>query len=295
MFSTILYTRGEQDLMDPLSDTVVIILHWGKPGRSRITLEQFRKAYPLVGRPRVLVVENGPPSVAAEEYGVEAVQLPRNIGYGAANNIGIRSALAVGAEFVVLLNNDIGVFPGILEAMRAAARRQNVGLVGAVVQEGNRRVYGGGRISWFRLRTELATEPVPADALHYIHGACLGITRQCLADTGFLREDLFLYWEDADYGLRARRAGFRFAVVEHPVVSHVGSSSLGDASPEKIYYLVRNALSVIRAHGSLPVRFWARAIHPWRAFLAGSRGKVAVLRALDDARRGMTGPAPGDL
>lgn len=281
--------------MDPLSDTVVVIPHWGKPERLRIMLEQFRKAYPLAGRPRVLVVENGPPPVAAAEHGLEVVRLPRNIGFGAANNIGIRSALAVGAEFVVLLNNDVGVFPGILEAMRAAARRRDVGLVGAVVQEDNRRVYGGGRIFWCRLRTELAAEPVPAEALHYIHGACLGITRQCLADTGFLREDFFLYWEDADYGLRARRAGFRFAVVEQPVVSHAGSSSLGDDSPEKTYYLVRNALSFVRAHGSLPVRLWARAIHPWRARLAGSRGKVAVLRALDDARKGVCGPAPADL
>ncbi len=278
--------------MELLTDTVAIILHWGNPERTKGMLERFRRAYPKPDHPRVLVVENGPPTLATDAYGVDDVRLPKNVGYGVGNNVGIRRALADGAEFVVLLNNDIGIRPGILEAMRAKARSPGVGLVGAVIQEMGRQVYGGGRVSWFRLRATLVADPVPPKTLHYIHGACLGIMRPCLERVGLLREDFFLYWEDTEYGLRARRAGFRCAVVEHPFVLHAGSASLGDQALQKTYYLVRNALYGIDLHGALPARLWARAVHPWRRWNASRRGNVAVRRALDDARQGVVGPAP---
>lgn len=295
MLSTVLYTRGERSQRDLLSDTAVIILHWGNPEVTRLTLERLRRVYQVQGEPFVILVENGPPLVPAEEFSVETLRLPRNLGYGAANNAGIRAAMDVGAKFVVLLNNDVGVSGGLFEAMRDAARRPGVGLVGAVLQEADGPVYGGGRVSWLTLQTTLAHRPVPEQRLHYIHGACLGITRECLQATGMLREDFFLYWEDVDLGLRARRTGFRFAVVAHPALPHHASLSLGMGSPAKTYYLVRNALHLVEAHGSLPARLWSRLLLPWRQRLAEHRGKVHVLRALQDAVLGIKGPAPDGI
>lgn len=274
-----------------LTDTAVIVLHWGKPETTRIMLESLRAAYPNRQGPTVMLIENGPPPVAAGAFNVEVLRLPRNVGYGTANNLGIRSAVEKGAKFFVLLNNDVGVRRGIFEAMREAADEPGVGLVGAVLQEAQGPVYGGGTVSWRTLRTALAREPAAAEHLQYIHGACLGITHACVEKCGMLREDFFLYWEDVDYGLRARRAGFRLAVVPRPVLPHA-RSFWDTASPTKTYYLARNALHLVRDHGPLPARLWARLLLPARRRLAERRGKYAVARGLADAERGITGPAP---
>ncbi|MCB2027019.1 MAG: glycosyltransferase family 2 protein, partial [Ottowia sp.] len=53
--------------------------------------------------------------------GVEAVALGRNLGFAAANNAGLRRALAAGADYAVLLNNDTRVEPDWLDALVSAA------------------------------------------------------------------------------------------------------------------------------------------------------------------------------
>lgn len=271
------------------------MLHHGKPAATRVALEQLRRAYPDPQHPVVILVENGPPPVAAGELGITVVRLPANVGYGAGNNAGIRAALQTGVSFVILVNNDVVLGPGSLEGLVAALSRE-VGLVGATLREDGGLVYGGGRVNWFTLRTELAREPKAPETLHYLHGACLGITRRCLDTIGLFREDFFLYWEDVEYGIRARRAGFRFAVAAHPEVLHAGSAAARDATArQKTYYLVRNALHCARLAAPRSAYYCAELLLPLRERLAVQRGKWVVARALADARRGVVGPAPADL
>lgn len=281
--------------MPTLSETAVVILHHGKPAVTRVALEQLRRAYPDPRRPVVILVENGPPPVAAGELGITVVRLPTNGGYGAGNNAGIRAALQAGVSFVILVNNDVILGPGSLEGLVAAASSREVGLVSATIREDSGLVYGGGRVNWLTLRTELAREPKSPEVLHYLHGACLGLTRRCLDTIGLLREDFFLYWEDVEYGQRARRAGFRFAVAAHPEVLHVGSAASRDATARKTYYLVRNALHCARLAAPRSAYYCAELLLPLREQLAVRRGKWIVARALADARQGVVGPAPDDL
>lgn len=282
--------------MTLLTDTAVVMLHYGDPIITRRAVERLRRLYPAPRSPWLFVVENGPPPTnLSDRLDVTELTLPENRGYGAGSNVGIRAARAAGAQFFVVLNNDVSVTPGSLEAMRRAASAPGVGLVGAVLHERTGFVYGGGRISWAGPSAHLARDPWERDHLHYIHGACLGITEMCLNTIGTLSEDLFLYWEDVEYGLRARRGGMRFAVADdvQPLPHEYSPLTL---SPDvKTYYLVRNALHVAQRFGPLPARLWARTILPVRRVVARARGKRVVARALDDAARGVTGPAPEDL
>lgn len=280
---------------EPLSGLAVVVVHWGQPAVTRLTLERLRSLYPTTHAPRVLVVENGPPPVAADGVTVETLALPENRGYGAAANAGIREAFRLGAATVLLLNNDVVVPPGFLEALCAALRSPSAGLVGAVLQEPRRRVYGGGMVRWVRWQTELCDFPLPVTRLDYLHGACLGIARRCWEAVGPFREDLFLYWEDVDFGLRAKARGLGFARVDAPPLVHHASAALGEASAAHLYYLVRNAIPVLSAQGPPWARWWARAALPLREGWARGRGKSVVARALRDARHGRLGPAPKDL
>ena len=77
-------------------------------------------------RPTVVVVDNGSSDgspLAARQAcpGAEVLALPHNTGFSHAYNVGIRRALALGAEGVLVLNNDTRVAPGALAALAAAA------------------------------------------------------------------------------------------------------------------------------------------------------------------------------
>lgn len=281
--------------MTTLEETSVIVLHWGDPETTRASLTRLRSCYPNPTAPRVVVVENGSARVFLEGLaGVERIVLLRNVGYGAGNNLGIRFARQYGTDFFVLMNNDVVLSAGALEALCRAASIQGVGLVGARLREPDGEVWGGGRVQWWRLRARLARAEGRPESLDYIHGACLGLRARCLDAVGPLREDFFLYWEDVEYGFRVRRAGFALAVADTPLLSH-----RQDAYPvelaEKTYYLVRNA--ILCAHAVVPryVRWWAQGTLPFRRFLALCRGKRVVALALRDAARGVTGPAPEEV
>lgn len=279
-----------------LGDTAVVMLHFGSSPVTATSLEALRQSYPDPQFPRVFLVENGTPFEGRENFsGVTWIALPKNLGYGGGNNRGLRAALDAGARFVILLNNDVHVVPGAFEAMRRAAESPTVGLVGLPLEESQGVVWGGGRVSWWTGKAQLALEPTAPGSLDYIHGACVGLTRAVLERVGMLREDFFLYWEDVDYGLRARQAGFTFAVADTVPLRHRSRSRTAGAAASKTYYLVRNAVYLMSEQGTLPVRWWMQMLNPLRQWVATLRGKQVVVRALQDAARGVIGPAPIDL
>jgi GT2 family glycosyltransferase len=130
-----------------------IVLTWNS-GDALTCLSSLRaQDYP---RLHVLVIDNGsangtPQRVAASFPGVELLCLERNYGFAAANNIGIRRALAAGAGYVLLLNDDTRLEPDAIALLTAAAAADpRLGIVGpAIVSWQNPAiVYLGGRIDW---------------------------------------------------------------------------------------------------------------------------------------------------
>jgi len=104
-----------------------------------------------------------------------------------------------------------------------------------------------------------------------------------LEETGLFDEAFFLYCEDTDLGLRARRAGWRCRYVPEAVVSHHYSRSAGRSSPLKAFYVERNRLYL--AVKNLPVSdllaapFYSIARYFWHAaYILEGRGKAAEFR-----------------
>jgi GT2 family glycosyltransferase len=69
------------------------------------------------------------------------------------------------------------------------------------------------------------------------------LTRRAIETVGLFDESYFFSFEDLDWCLRARRAGFASVVAPDARVYHQGSASMGD-SPERLYYAARNHLKV---------------------------------------------------
>lgn len=184
---------------------------------------------------RVLVLDNASNNDAVAQLRaafphLELIELERNLGFAGGSNVGIRWALAKGADYVWLLNPDTLPDAKALSAMVERAEQDaQIGAVGAVLYEMDKpervQAWGGGEVvlPWGLIR--LLTHPRQARRLRYISGACLLIRRTALERVGLLDEGFFMYGEDCDYGLRLARAGLQLAVADSARVLHKGGGS----------------------------------------------------------------------
>jgi GT2 family glycosyltransferase len=108
--------------------------------------------------------------------------------------------------------------------------------------------------------------------------------RVMVEQIGGFDEAFFLYCEDTDLGLRARRAGWKCVYAPKAVVVHAYSQTSGPASPLKAYYVERNRLFVLIRNFPLPALFAAlpaaAARYFWHA-VAARRGRGAAGRYLE--------------
>lgn len=209
----------------------------------------------------VVVVDNGSTNGSAEEIRkakpqVTLLETGRNLGFAGGNNIGIRYALEQGAEYIWLLNNDTVVDPGALTAMiELAEKDRRIGVVGSVLyymeQPTKVQAWGGGRVNLLTGRSRHLLAPGEP---HYITGASMLLRREALEQVGLLDEGFFMYWEDADFGFRLRKAAWKLEVAPNARVWHKESASLGKKSPILDEYFNASAVRFFRRHA--PFSAW---------------------------------------
>ena len=238
------------DPTDPRPSVGIATVNWNG---WRDTLELLtsieRLAYPNF---RIVVVDNGSVDGSEQhlrqEYpNLTIVQTGRNLGYPGGANVGARVFLEAGADFIWLINNDMVVEKDALSAMVEVARRDSaIGLVGSVVYHYHDRervqFWGGAEYHrWTATTRNLAT--AEAGRLDYIGGASLLVRSALLRSIGLLNEQLVFYWDDVEFSLRARRAGWRLAVAEASRVFHKEGNTVGYKSP-RADYLETESLTV---------------------------------------------------
>ena len=171
----------------------------------------------------------------------------QNDGFAKGMNSGIRLALSRGAEWCWLFNYDaLAAKESLQTLMRAADDNPHAGLLSPAISDvaSGRLWFGKGRIDFFRMRT-LHTVPTREERLsktypsEFLTGCALLIKKDLIERIGFLDERYFLYYEDADYSLRAWRAGFACLVVPGANVAHSEASRM---NPKKTYFLVYSGL-----------------------------------------------------
>lgn len=255
---------------------------------------------------RVLIVENGTGTAAS---GADRLRLPENRGFAGGMNAGLERLLAEGCDRILLLNNDAVLDPGCLQSLATALDDPALGAVGPVILRAS-----DGRVESRGLSVDLGTGRVrmegqgeaaaergglvSADALS---GAVMMLSRAALERIGLLDERYFFSFEDVDWCVRARRAGFEVAVVLDARARHGGSRTIG-ASPARLYYSARN--HVAAAHKLEPrsgVRGWLRdgailGLNLAHALKQQEIGRMTACRAVvagyRDALRGRFGSRP---
>ena len=248
--------------MERFPKVFIIILNYnGKDFIKRNLLSVFGIAYPNF---KVVLVDNdsadGSLEIAMGEFSKAIIiRNSANLGFSAGNNVGIRYALERGADYVMLLNVDTVVEKNILsDLVWPMEEDQKIGIASPLIREGNSPNiwFSGGKISWLKMKTahERKERQENYFGSDYISGCAMVVRSEVFKGVGPLDEDYFLYWEDADFSVRARRAGYKLMVNPASRIRHFESSERKKDS--KLYWMVFSGLLFFRKNSP----FWMR---PW--------------------------------
>ena len=194
-----------------------------------------------------------------------------NFGFSGGMNIGIRLALADGADRVLLVNSDVIVPPDCIgELERGLESIGGAGIAGPVVLSRARpdRVAsagmtydpGTGRMRHRHYEERADGSSRSNESVAGVSGCLMLVTRDVWESVGLLDEDYFFAFEDLDLCLRAGRAGFTTVVAGGAVAYHEGSRSIGANSPRRLYFASRNHLRLAgRTVSNTPIAGLARS------------------------------------
>lgn len=217
---------------------------------------------------RILVVDNASNEVDrnclqsdwGETRDVEVLYLPRNGHFAGGINAGALRALEEQASHLFFLNNDTVIEPDcIARLVRDAEQHPEAGLVGpALLDLGDRRPLSMGEnyAPWsLAVPRSLLRVRTPGETSYRvggIMGSAILVTADCFLRLGPYREDLLVYYEEVDYCLRARAAGFQPRLVPDAVVLHDGMRGFtAGLQPYAARLKTRNQLRLALDHGGL--------------------------------------------
>ena len=204
---------------------------------------------------------------------VELIRSASNTGFSGGHNIGIK---AVAAEHYLVLNSDAVLRPGFLaRILEAADARPEMGLIAPQIETEDGEI----QVNCFRFHSPLSElvraartaqvtallrsrvvalqPPVVQDQIEWASFACILLRAEMVAAIGPMDEGYFLYFEDAEYCLRARRAGWRIWQETAAVAVHFRGGSGPVKSLEKArkrlppYFYASRTRFLRQAHGPL--------------------------------------------
>jgi GT2 family glycosyltransferase len=236
--------------------TIAVFLNYRTP---HDTIRAVRSLQESESKPAAIIVVDNASNDGSRELlesnlrDIHLIAADRNGGFSEGCNIGIREALARGGRRVLLLNSDTLVPPDMLGTLEQALDADlNLGIVGPVIVSmsdpgqvqsmGISYTQSTGRMRHQGFGARRSPATASARDVDGISGCAMLIRRELIERIGLLTEDYFFGFEDLDFCLRARAAGFRTACVDTATVLHEGSVSMGRQSGQRIYFATRNHL-----------------------------------------------------
>ena len=231
----------------------LIILNFKVKDLALKCLESVKKSnYSELG---IILVDNGSNDGIEEDIkelkGVDFIQTGKNLGYSGGNNIGIKRALKSGADYIFILNPDTTIEKDCIKNLVDGIEKYKAEITGPKIYfEGTKKIwYAGGIfdkenvIGKHRGVDEVDSGKYDSpEETDFVTGASLFVKREVFEKIGLFDEKYFLYYEDADFCERAKRAGFNVVYIPDAVVYHENAASAELGSPLQDYYISRNRL-----------------------------------------------------
>lgn len=173
-----------------------------------------------------------------------------NVGVAEGNNLGIRAALKDGCAFVLLINNDTAFDSDLLAKLLCGQRQYDAEMVVPKIlffDEPDRIWSAGGYFSSLRgsaghfgLGSRDEGQFDLSKAVTYSPTCCMLIKREVFDRVGFMDTNYFAYFDDADFCLRAYRAGVKLFYLPTARLKHKVGSLTGGSSNFVVRYHTRN-------------------------------------------------------
>ncbi len=223
----------------------------------------------------VIVVDNASArdeaTVIEQRYPqVTVIRSERNLGFAGGNNLGIRAARG---RYLFFINNDTLLYRSPQQPTdglrRLLERLDSDDTVGAVcpkirfASEGHPIQFAGYTpLSPVTMRNRAIgfgeADRGQYDTAHptpYAHGAAMLVRRDAIGRAGMMPECYFLYYEELDWSMMLRRAGYAIWYDPSLTIYHKESQTTGQNSPLRTYYLTRNRLLFARRNVPAPQRW----------------------------------------
>lgn len=206
----------------------------------------------------VIVVDNASKkdeaTVIEQRYPqVKVIRSHENLGFAGGNNLGIQAAQG---KYLFFLNNDTILRPQTSDISHLINRQESSPKIGAVCPKikfswGDNLIQFAGYtpLSKITLRNRAIgcgeADNGQYDTPHptpYAHGAAMMVKREVIEKVGLMPEYYFLYYEELDWSMMIRRAGYDIWYEPTCTIFHKESQATGQNSPLRTYYITRNRL-----------------------------------------------------
>ncbi|MFQ5776814.1 MAG: glycosyltransferase family 2 protein [Terriglobia bacterium] len=242
----------------------LVVLNWNNWQDTIECLESLRRL--SYSCHRILVVDNGSTDdseqILRQRFPeLEILQAGANRGYAGGNNVGLRRALELEVDYVCLLNNDVVVERDFLTPLVAAMESdRHLGVAGGLQCSFDESHVIQNSGTYFNRYTSLVRTDSAGEVDHgqcdqrkevdFICGCALLARVEMVRSLGLLDESFFLLGEEAEWCLRAQRAGWRVCYIPGSKIYHKGAATLGSQPALCTYYSLRNRLWLMRRFSS---------------------------------------------
>ena len=242
----------------------------------------------------VIVVDNASKedeaSVIAERYPqVKVIRSEKNLGFAGGNNLGIKAAQG---KYLFFINNDTVLFRGEEQEVRGKKTLQplidrlesseKIGMVCPKIRfawdDAPIQFAGYTPLSKITLRNRSIgfgeKDKGQYDTPHstpYAHGAAMMVKREAIERAGMMPENYFLYYEELDWSMMIRRAGYDIWYEPAVTIYHKESQTTGQNSPLRTYYVTRNRLLFVQRNNPSSEKVFT---YLYLIFLVGSRDVI---------------------
>lgn len=234
-----------------MKTTVSLILNYNSSNETIRLYEQLKEFYPTLA---LIIIDNlsNKKDVENLKRNINKENLilnNKNLGYAGGNNIGISKAIELGFKYVWILNPDISVNKDTLpKLLNTVKKEKKIAAVGPRIcfRNDKNKIYSDGGIidfntyKTFHINTNKEITKTSSNILEvdYVNGSTILLNIEAIKSIGMLYEPFFLYYEETEWCLRAKKDQWKVQVNPNSVAYHLSS----EKTKTYYYYMFRNRL-----------------------------------------------------
>lgn len=213
-----------------------------------------------------VVVDNGSSdktsAIISQKYPrIKIIRNKKNYGFSKGINSGLKYAFKKGYDWIIMLNDDTKVPQNFLTGLLPIALKNSFAICGPKIKTIDNKIWSlGGKIDKLRFSGGLIAygkkdnKKLSNRKVDYISGTAMLVKREVFEKIGFLDEDYFLYYDDADFCFRASKAGFNSYLIPEVEIKHLETVTIKKNSPSHYYHAAKSHLIFVLKRAPLKIK-----------------------------------------